>query len=245
MSENMASSIKIGLAVARPNDALAELGKFIADTDCDLLIFPEGFLDSDEIDEAVEIVRRQLSWVLCGVDDHRPINQKQETAILFNNHGTIVGEHVKTSLTTAEIESCYGPGDSLEPLDTPWGKIGIAICYEIHFPEVARTLALKGARMIINPIGTGMWHERQFRQWNAIASARASENEVPVVGVSHYNYAIPLAFAYDEWGDCIVRCRDQNRLVVVDINLPDVTKKRKFDQRRPELYSIITQAKNQ
>lgn len=244
MSAKQASTIRVGLAIARLSQSLNDLKRFIQAQNIDLFVFPEGHLQADQLPRAKEFISKTKRWVITGIDDTSQSSCPVEQAILINPDGEIVALHTKTSLTQSELDRGYVPGRTIEPLDTPWGKIGVAICFEIHFPEVTRTLALKGARLIVNPIGTGMWHERQYKQWNAIASARASENEVPVVGVSHYNDTIPMAYAYDEWGDRLVCCRDQNRLVVVDIKLPDVTKKRKFAQRRPELYSIISQSEN-
>ena len=177
---------------------------------------------------------------MTGIDDYRYSGKKYETAIIIDPSGDIVGEHKKTSLTDYEIENGYCQGDSIKVIDTVFGKIGIAICYEIHFPEVSRIYALQGAKFIFNPVGTGMWHEHQYEQWNSIARARASENGVFVLGCSHFNNTIPFAFAYTTNGECLVKSREVNRVVYVSLDLDKYQIKKNFSQRRPELYNDIT-----
>ncbi|MBI4947677.1 MAG: carbon-nitrogen hydrolase family protein [Bacteroidetes bacterium] len=172
------------------------------------------------------------------MEDRRKSGKKFQTSIIIDPSGNIVGEHQKTSITKWEVENGYSRGDSINVVDTKIGSIGLAICYEIHFPEISRIYALKGAKIILNPIGTGMWHESQLKQWTSIASARASENNVYVLGCSHFNDAIPLAFAYDPNGNCLVLSRDANRLITVTIDLNKLGEEQ-FSQRRPELYGEL------
>ncbi len=69
-------------------------------------------------------------------------------------------------------------GEKITCVNTKFGKIGVLICYEIHFPEVARIMSLEDPIMLINIIGTGMYHDLQLEQWTTLAKARAIENEV-------------------------------------------------------------------
>ena len=84
-----------------------------------------------------------------------------------------------------------------------------------------------------------MWDEAQFKVWNAIARARASENNVFVVGCSHFNDHIPIAFAYAPSGECLVSSREKNSMVPVVLRLAKHKTGMDFDQRRPELYSDL------
>lgn len=84
-----------------------------------------------------------------------------------------------------------------------------------------------------------MWHEKQYREWNAIAQARASENKAFVVGCSHFNDIIPIAFAYAPDSECLAQSREVNRPVRVTLDL-DKYPTPTFSQRRPELYEDLT-----
>jgi len=241
----MKQKISVGAVIAKPeyntSEVLSELKKYLATPKVDLLLFPEGYIHSDNLKDVAEIVKGNGKWLVCGMDDYRKTGEKHETAVVINPKGEIVGEHQKTSLTSGELEKGYSNGNRIEPINTEFGKIGICICYEIHFPEIARVHALKGARVIFNPIGTGMWNEKQYRQWNSVAQTRASENKAYVVGCSHFNDTIPIAFAYDPDSECIVQARDCNRLVKINIDLErfPIEKYNNFKQRRPELYGVI------
>jgi hypothetical protein len=64
--------------------------------------------------------------------------------------------------TPSDARLSLARGDSIQAIATTLGVFGIAVCYEIHMPEVPRVLALQGAKVIFNPIGTGMWNEEQL-----------------------------------------------------------------------------------
>jgi len=232
------NQIKIGLVVAQPSKDIDELKRFISNDGAEFFLFPERLLHSDDLEEACRLAKVSGKWLATGMDDRRQGGKKFETAIIIDPSGNTVGEHKKTSITKSEVRNGYSRGDSISVIETKIGKVGLSICYEIHFPEISRIYALQGASIILNPIGTGMWHEQQFKQWTSIASARASENEVYVLGCSHFNNAIPLAFAYDPYGNCLVLSREANRLISVTVDLSKQGEK-KFSQRRPELYGEL------
>jgi len=176
------------------------------------------------------------------VDDRRDKVKKYSTAIVVGPDGSILGEHKKTSIGGVGIEKGYSKGDFIDVINTDFGVVGVSICYELHFPEVARVYALKGARIIFNPIGVGMFDDKQFFQWNSLASARASENNAFVAGCSHFNEAIPLAFAYDPNGECLVQSRGEKGVIKTTIDFNKYSSKdKKFSRRRPELYGILTE----
>ena len=234
------SKIKLGLVIAKPEDIISELEKYVASDEADLLVFPEGYLKSEYLDQAKQIAKTHKKWIVTGMDDKRLKNKKLESGIVIDPSGKIVGEHQKTSITQWEIDHGFKRGNSVKALKTSLGVFGFAICYEIHFPEVTRILALQGVDIIFNPIGTGMWHEEQFKQWNAVTKTRASENRAFVVGCSHYNDAIPIAYAYAPTGECLVSARDTNRLISVVLDLDKYKTDKHFKERRPELYSLLT-----
>lgn len=229
--------VNLGLAITKENKQIDEAEKFLSSFSGDLLLFPEGFIDSKNLDSLCFLAKKYKKWIVSGMDDKRE-KKIFETAVVISPQGKVVGQHKKTSITISEIEEGYSRGDSIEVIDTDFGKIGIAICFEIHFPEVARILALKGAKIIFNPIGTGMWHEKQYKIWTRIAATRAAENGVFVVGCSHFNDAIPIAFTCDPEGGFLARERSVNKLISVKIDFSKY-KRFKFNQRRPELYGQL------
>ncbi len=72
-------------------------------------------------------------------------------ALVFDPRGEAVGFQDQTHLTRHEAGTGYLPGEQLEPFPTPWGKMGLVIGTDNYFPEVARILALGGARVLLAP----------------------------------------------------------------------------------------------
>ena len=232
--------IKIGLVIAKPErDSISEIEKYITE-EADILMFPEGYLQSKNLKKVQAIAKKNKKWIVTGMDDRRDKSKKMEAGIIIDSDGRLVGEHFKTSITQWEVDHGFSRGNSIKVINTKLGKFGFAICYEVHFPEVARALAINGVEIILNPIGTGMWHEEQFKQWNAVAKTRASENNAFVVGCSHFNDAIPMAYAYAPGGECLISVRDVNRMVMVTLDPEKYKLDKNFSQRRPELYKDLT-----
>jgi len=102
--------------------------------------------------------------------------QLRNTAVLLGRKGEIIGRYHKTHLAPSETEF-YGttPGDEYPVFECDFGRVGIMICMDIHYPEVARILALKGADIIFWPTmaygPTGQFLEVLLR-------SRAMDNQV-------------------------------------------------------------------
>lgn len=231
--------LSVGIVVAKEESGLSDLENYIQHRDVDLLLLPEGYLGSDQLAEACALAKKHKKWLVTSMEDTRTQGSAYQTGIVVSPDGKVVGEHKKTSVTQNETNNHIQTGDSIEAISTPFGLVGLTICFEIHFPEIARLYALQGARIIFNPIGTGMWNEQQFKQWSSIACARASENGVFMLGCSHYNDAIPMAYAYSPRGECLALVRDAHRMVVVTLDL-DAYTPHDFSQRRPDLYGLIS-----
>jgi len=82
----------------------------------------------------------------------------------------------------------------------------------------------------------GMKHN--FAQWTAAGRSRAAENGIFAVGCSHYNDAVPLAYAYAPDGNCLVQTRDANRLVTVTLDLSQCFGMF-LEHRQPHLYGKL------
>ena len=95
--------------------------------------------------------RNQQAWLLLPVIEQRG-SGRYNAAHLFDPDGQCVATYHKTHLTSTE-KAAYGltAGDDISTVDTPLGTIGVMICYDIYFPEVARLLFLKGVELILFP----------------------------------------------------------------------------------------------
>jgi predicted amidohydrolase len=95
---------------------------------------------------------------------------------LVGPDGKLVGKYRKVTLPRSEIEAGIAPGSEYPVFETRFGKVGMMICYDGFFPEVARELSNRGAEVIAWPV------------WGCnpnLASARACENHVYVVSSTY------------------------------------------------------------
>jgi predicted amidohydrolase len=120
--------------------------------------------------------------------------------------------------------SAYGPGDVAVVAATPWGALGMSVCYDLRFPQLYRTLAKAGAVMIAVP--ASFQRETGPAHWQVLLRARAIENAAWVIapamcgdhanGRSTYGHSIII----DPWGRVQAELGDQPGVLVTDID-PD------------------------
>lgn len=248
------SKIKITLTCPLPRVGFADgkgehvdnelviLDDYLAKADGDIVVFPEGFVRSDHIIDAENIIRKYHKWVVMGSQD---IGEHQSLhTLLIDPEKGVIYKHTKTSLTDGDRKINCIQGNKISAIDTPFGKVGLVLCYEMHFPEVARIECIEGAQILFNTIGTGMWHEQQFDEWASIAKARAIENRCFVLGCTHYCDPIPLMFAYNPHGKCLSLNRNLNGMVTVEIDLNDIDERDYFRDRNPKAYIQIAKEEN-
>lgn len=233
--------MKLCLVIPQKNKELLELVKFLKSEDADIYIFPEGFLHREYLSEALKIIRENKRFVITGYKEQ--LTDRVYEKALVIDRGEIVGEYTKCILTKAEQNNGKVRGESIHCISTKYGVIGIPICYELHFPEVPRVMAYDNPILLINLIGTGMYHDLQYDQWTALAKARAVENEVFVVGVSHFNGEIPLAFAYSPRGEKLIEKRNYYGGVSIEVNLEESKIKNigYFSDRVPRYFKKISE----
>ena len=105
-------------------------------------------------------------------------------------------------------------------------------------------MCLDNPVLLINIIGTGMYHNLQLEQWTSLAKARAIENEIYVIGSSHFEGEIPLAYAFEPSGRCILLRQKEYGGFIVEIDLEKSRKKviNYCDDRVPGLFSRLAES---
>lgn len=134
------------------------------------------------------------------------------TAVLFGPDGALIGKYRKVSLPPGEAAKGIAPGKDYPVFDTAFGKVGMMVCYDGFFPEVARELTKNGAEVIAWPV----WGCNPL-----LAQARACENHVFVVSSTFMKPEDGWMYSaiYDQGGRPIIRGEKWGTVVVTEVDL--------------------------
>lgn len=165
------------------------------------------------------------------------------TIYAFDRNGEIIGDYSKLHLFRLMDEHHYlQAGDKLGKLTIDEVDAGMMICYDIRFPELFRTLALGGAKVMFVP---AQWPNPRLHHWRSLLIARAIENQMYVVacnrmGVSGDSVFFGHSMVIDPWGEIVVEAGDEECVLTGELDLTLVDKVRAtipvFADRRPEHY---------
>jgi len=133
-------------------------------------------------------------------------------SVLINPEGKITGKYRKVSLPRGEIDAGIAPGNEYPVFDTRFGKVGMMICYDGFFPEVARRLSSNGAEVIAWPV----WGCNPL-----LAAARANENHVYLVSSTYEDISRNwmVTGVFDHEGKTIAKAEKWGTVVVAEVDL--------------------------
>jgi predicted amidohydrolase len=133
-----------------------------------------------------------------------------------------------------EVEHFDG-GDFVSPVDTRRGKIGLEVCYDLRFPEVARSLALRGADFLVT---VAQFPATRESHWRTLCLARAIENQMPHLACNFAEGGSSMII--DSWGEPLAEAGAGEGMILgeIDLSLRDRVRRDMpcFRDRRPEIY---------
>ncbi len=164
----------------------------------------------------------------------------------FAPNGRLMGVYRKIHLFRLMQEDRWlQPGNAPLMMDLPWGTTGMAICYDLRFPELFRRYAVQGAKVIVIP---AEWPIERIDHWRTLLQARAIENQCYMVATNCAGQSGTTTFGghsmiVDPWGKIVIEVGEQPAVVTaeIDIDLVDTVRNRisVFEDRRPDVYGTF------
>lgn len=228
----------------------------------DLVMFPELFLsgyeladvqavcidmDGPEVGLLCEAARDNDTAIVVGAAQ-RVADGVANSALCISRRGELAGVYRKTHLFGAEAGS-YVAGDELVTVELEGRTLGLMICFDLEFPEVARTLALRGADVLVSISANP---EVFRRDHEVFVPARALENGVPHLYVNRVGRQEDVGFgggsmAVDPEGTVLSEA-DPRDEVLLDAEIGDAGRRdartRYVELLRPSLYESLRQRDN-
>lgn len=189
------------------------------------------------------------SWAEKIPGDSRVYN----TSFLFSPKGELLAKYRKlhtfdiilpTGKAVRESEE-VAAGDSIVTVETELGVFGLAICYDLRFPEVYRLMAERGAQILFNPsnftLPTGKDH------WEPLLRARAIENSCYMIAPNQIGRNARLttfgsSMVIDPWGTVIARAKEEPGVTMAEIDLDYLNRVRArmqtLENRRTDIYRL-------
>lgn len=188
-----------------------------------------------------ELARELDVWLLLGsitvrTDEERIANR----SVLLSADGSVAATYDKIHMFDVTLpdgkvireSSAYRPGDRAVIAATPWGKLGLTVCYDLRFPALFRALARAGAQIISVP--SSFQRQTGKAHWHTLLRARAIENEcfilAPAMCGDHpgdrqtYGHSLIV----DPWGEVLADGGEAPGIVYAEIDLKRVPKVRRM-----------------
>lgn len=246
-------------------DKSLELIKEAAENKADLILFPEVQLteffpqyeekdvskykldiDSEEV-KAFQNASREYSIISVPNVYLEENNKTYDASMFIGTDGEI--KEIQKMVHVAQAEQFYEQDyytpsdDGFKVIDTIYGKIGIVVCFDRHYPESIRTEALMGADLILIPTVNTKAEPSEMFEWEV--RVQAFQNSVAIAMCNRVGCEGEMDFAgesivVDANGDVLAKVGDEEQVLYVDIDLSDSMKIRQSRPytalRRKELY---------
>jgi omega-amidase len=261
------AKLKMALAqmdvrLGEPQQNLATVKQFAqraAELEADVLVLPELWSTGYDLEQAATyatdldagifaetaVLARQHHLCIVGsclsnLGDERIGN----TAVFIDEEGGLLADYSKIHLFQLMDEHHFlTAGDKLSVVETFWGKMGLAICYDLRFPELFRQYALADCVLTFLP---AEWPHPRLAHWQTLLRARAIENQMYIVACNRVGQSKDTEFCghsciIDPWGEVLVSSGEDEQLLMAEIDLDSVTAVRQtipvFQDRRPAIYT--------
>uniref|UniRef100_A0A1B6CY09 omega-amidase n=2 Tax=Clastoptera arizonana TaxID=38151 RepID=A0A1B6CY09_9HEMI len=206
-----------------------------------------------------QIAKENKIFLVGGSIPEVENNKFYNTSTVWNTEGNLICKHRKVHLFDIDIpggitfkeSEVLSPGNNLSIFNIGSYKVGLGICYDLRFSEMAKLYRKQGVDMLLYPgafnMKTGPLH------WELLLRARAVDEQVFVAGVSPAQDTAADYVAYghtlvsDPWGNVLKKLEFQEDVLIANLDINEIQKVREqipiFKQRRTNLYDTEEQKK--
>lgn len=159
------------------------------------------------------------AYVLGGSFIEECAGSLYNTAVLLDREGNVLDSYRKTHLLNygSKERAILSPGDGGKVVKTGLGSFGIAICYDLRFPELFREMSMKGAQVFLLPAA---WPLSRMEAWEVLCRARATENQAYVIACnSAGRRLLGRSMVVDPWGVKIAALGNGEGVLCTQIDL--------------------------
>jgi omega-amidase len=259
----MRATVSLGqmdIALGQPEVNLEKARGFVAEAarrGSDIVVFPELWPTGYDLERAAEYaatpgtgffarlaaLAREHKIYLTGSLLVRSTGGITNSAPLFSPQGECLGQYDKIYLFPPVEEDKYlKPGRATPIFDLPWGRVALALCYDLRFPELFWRYALDGAQVIFL---AAEWPRTRLAHWQTLLQARAIENQLFVAAVNCVGENKEIRYGghsviLDPWGEVVLEGGRQEALLTAEIDLEQIDLVREritaFADRRSGLH---------
>ncbi|MBE3586590.1 carbon-nitrogen hydrolase family protein [Desulfofundulus thermocisternus] len=216
--------------------------------------YAESYPEGPSLQMLSRAAREEGVYLVGGSLPERDGDRVYNTSFIFAPDGRLLGKHRKVHLFDVELagglsvkeSSTLGAGNRVTVIPAELGGLGVAICYDIRFPELMRLMVLKGARVVVIPAAfnmtTGPAH------WELVFRMRAVDNQAYFIGASPARdpgapyVAYGHSLVVDPWGKVVSMAGEGEEIIYAEIDPGLVDKVRSelplLRHRRTDVYAL-------
>ncbi len=198
-------------------------------------------LDGEIVDWLRETAQRHGVWLLGGTFPEAIPGQTRvhNTSVVIGADGALVAVYRKIHLFDVDLgdeggafreSASFVPGDQIVVADTPFGGLGLSVCYDLRFPELYREMVTRGANFLAVP--SAFTRETGRDHWEVLLRARAIESQAFVLAPAQCGQHAPDRASYGRsmivgpWGLVLARAGDRPEVIVADCDLQEIVRVR-------------------
>jgi deaminated glutathione amidase len=241
-------TVRVGLCQVRAGEdvdanlaAVERVVRDVAARSVDLVALPEyaGYLGPQMASAVAPIGKGALErllaalaeelgvWIVGGTVAERDADHVYDTAPLIDPGGEVVARYRKIHLFDVELpgqppfreSATFRAGNELVTHEMPQARLGLAVCYDLRFPELFRALVERGAEMFLV---TSAWPYPRVEAWTVLNRARALENQAWLISANCAD-GDPVAccgrsMVVDPWGTAVAAAGDRAGVLAAEID---------------------------